>query len=611
MAARAWSSIGFLTAALVASAAAVAIVGSAGLGIFFYTRNAESRGDSPAKSTESEVADESKTPASDEPKGLTLQVSEREQLWEIEHHGNVLSRVAFPALTSALVKGDAKALAALFTADFKGDLLQQPTEVTIHTDIVDVVRQSDAGQPTVTVDRERFAEKLLEYRRVFKGSVKAKLALMKFRPTVSGNLDCLWEGTGQLRLWGETEPGQPGEITVYLKYMVVRPSKDAVEQGGWMAACAVTQSQIATAKHYLMKEMAAERGLHTERLQDNWKIDKQDPSTGGVYLCDYDRDGIMDVLVTDLNGYFLYKGLGDGKFKDVTTEVGLPTILPDLAGRSLVACWVDIDGDGWEDLILGKYIFRNDKGKRFVNVTAKSNFRLPLDSAGVAVADYDGDGKVDLYVFHAGKGKSSSWLTGQSGEGRGNQLFHNDGNWQFTDVTAKANASGGRRSTFTALWLDANNDGKPDLFVPNEFGNGVLLLNQGDGTFKEQPLADHPDDFGTMGATCGDINNDGNIDIYCGNMYSKAGNRVIGNLRPDAYSPEVMAKFRSFVKGSQLHINKGGQECVRFEQKGNEWQVNDAGWAYGAALVDLDNDGWLDIYAAAGFISRSRDEPDG
>src|SRR6266852_5694399 len=282
MSVRVWSSIGFLTAALVAGVAAVAIVGSAGLGIFFYTRNAENRGDQPAKTTESEVPEENKTPSSDDPKGLTLQVSEREQLWEIEHHGNVLGRVAFPALTAALVKDDANELAALLTADFKGELLQQPTEVTIHTDVVDVVRQSDSGQPPVAVERERFAEKLLEYRRLFKGPVKAKLALMKLRPTVSGNLDCLWEGTGQLRLWGETEPGQPGEITVYLKYVVLRPTKDAVERGGWMAACAITQSQIATAKHFLMKEVAAQRGLQTDRLQDNWKLDKQDPATGGV-----------------------------------------------------------------------------------------------------------------------------------------------------------------------------------------------------------------------------------------------------------------------------------------------------------------------------------------
>jgi hypothetical protein len=91
-------------------------------------------------------------------------------------------------------------------------------------------------------------------------------------------------------------------------------------------------------------------------------------------------------------------------------------------------------------------------------------------------------------------------------------------------------------------------------------------------------------------------------------MYSKAGSRVIGNVRPGTYPDKVMNKIRTFIKGSELHLNRGG---LRFEQKGQQWQVADAGWAYGPALVDLDNDGWLDIYATCGYISRSRTEPDG
>jgi len=66
--------------------------------------------------------------------------------------------------------------------------------------------------------------------------------------------------------------------------------------------------------------------------------------------------------------------------------------------------------------------------------------------------------------------------------------------------------------------------------------------------------------------------------------------------------------MRTFVKGSELHVNRGG---LRFDQKGMEWQVNDAGWAYGPALVDLNNDGFLDIHATCGYISRKRNEPDG
>ena len=88
----------------------------------------------------------------------------------------------------------------------------------------------------------------------------------------------------------------------------------------------------------------------------------------------------------------------------------------------------------------------------------------------------------------------------------------------------------------------------------------MLLVNNGNGTFTARPLADRPADFGTMGLAVGDVDNDGRIDIYCANMYSKAGTRVIGNLAPDAYPPAVMEKLRRFVAGSQLHLNKGGAE---------------------------------------------------
>src|SRR5262249_31727839 len=169
-------------------------------------------------------------------------------------------------------------------------------------------------------------------------------------------------------------------------------------------------------------------------------------------------------------------------------------------------------------------------------------------------------------------------------------------------------ALGGHPSTFTAAWLDANNDGWPDLYVPNEFGDGGLLVNQHDGTFSEHPPADRPPHFGSMGLARGDVDNDRHIDISSPNMASKAGTRVIGNLAPDAYPPAVLEKMRRFVAGSQLHLNKGG---LKFDQVGKSMQVAGVGWAYGACLADLDNDGWLDLYATAGFISRDRDEPDG
>ncbi|HZU35768.1 MAG TPA: VCBS repeat-containing protein, partial [Gemmataceae bacterium] len=222
---------------------------------------------------------------------------------------------------------------------------------------------------------------------------------------------------------------------------------------------------------------------------------------------------------------------------------------------------------------------------------------------------FDCDGKLDFYVTRPGTGKADSWLSGKAGDRmKQNQLWRNRGHWQFENVTARSGTSGDNRSTFTAAWLDADNDGWPDLYVINEFGNGVLYRNRHDGTFEAHELFNGPIDFGSMGLIAGDIDNDGNIDLYLGNMYSKAGNRVIGNLKSGIYPDNITAKIRTYVTGSQLWRNRGG---LKFEPQGQHFQVNSVGWSYGPALVDLDNDGYLDIYATCGFVSHARNEPDG
>jgi hypothetical protein len=544
---------------------------------------------------------------------LVLDGEQKEYLWQIEHHGNVLSRHGFKALAAALEKADGAALDRLLAPDFTGQAPPPEGGVGLHTDVLDVVRHGPDLAP-VTLGRTPFVDRLLELRRVFGPAVKAKLALMGLAPATWGDLEGPWQGTGQLRLWGEWEKGKPAEVIAYLRYRVRRPTAAGLDAGGWLSACTITQCQVGKAQRFLLRESAAARGIDPRQFYDNWAHDTAVTMTGGVYACDFNRDGILDLLITDLTGYYLYQGGPGGTFANVTTAMGLPAELDARTHTGFLAAFADLDGDGWVDLILGDQVYRNDHGRRFEDVTYASNLRLPEDCDGVAVADYDRDGLVDVYAVRGGPRKAGSWLTGKTGGRRGNVLFRNRGNWRFEDVTRQTGTDGGQRSTFTAVWLDADDDGWPDLYVPNEFGNGVLYLNQGRPAgggpvcFAPRELAPGPCDFGTMGAAAGDVDNDGHIDLYAANMYSKAGSRVIGNLRPGSFPEGVMARMRRFVTGSQLHRNLGGRG---FEQRGQAWQVNDCGWAYGPALIDLDNDGWLDLHATAGFISRSRSEPDG
>jgi hypothetical protein len=591
--------------------AALLVAACAAAGALWYFRG---RSDEPPPPPS--LANLPLTPAAEGPAdpGPSLTEAQRAYVWELEHHGNVLNMHGFKRLANALRDADAKALTAMLANDFAGQLPQDPHVTSLQSECVDVVRREDAGRTPARVGREQFLAALLGFRRNFTAKPPGvQLVLKTARPRIEGQLDGPWEGLAQLRLHGDSSPGQPCEITVLLDYETVRPTQEGLARPGWLRAARVRQSLVAQAKHYLLAEVTRERGLDPSLFHDNWLEDQESSSsqwtaTGGVFVCDFDRDGILDVLVTDLKRYALYRGGPDGHFVDVTAQVGLPILPLNETALSGVACWIDIDGDGWDDLILGGRVFRNLQGKRFVDYTARSRLRLPPDTISLVVADYDRDGKLDLYATRTGSGTARSWLDGRSARDAGNRLFRNQGDWQFEDVTERSGTSGGQRSTFTAVWLDANNDGWPDLYVTNEFGNGLLLENRGDGTFRERALGQGDLDFGTMGAAAGDIDNDGHIDIYAANMYSKAGNRVISNIPPGTYPAELMSKLRRFVAGSQMHLNKGD---FRFRQAGADLQVNGVGWAYGPVLADLDNDGWLDIFATAGHMSRDRNKPDG
>jgi hypothetical protein len=529
-----------------------------------------------------------------------METPQSEYLWEIENHGNKLARTNYglKTLGNALSRADKKALENILPDNFQGEVLGKPLEeIRVANEYCEVIRQQEGRAPREKMKREQFIGRLLQLREIFHQPPKVGIALMKLSPAQKEDMQGLWRGSCQLRMYGETGPGKPAEVILYLDYTVPEPSEENLTKSGWLRQAAIVQIQVAKAPHYLLRDVTAASGINTKPLHDNWKPGAQlKANTGGVYLFDYNRDGILDILVIDVNAVALYQGLPGGKFKDVTAEVGLPASLPSQGEAVAVA---DLDGDGWEDIIMGSHIFQNVEGKQFQDVTVLSNLKLPRDAVGIAVADYDRDGLVDLYVCRPGDRKKDSWLNGKGGDPKKlNQLWKNLGHWQFRNVTAESGTGADNRSTFSAVWLDANNDGWPDLYAINEFGKGVLFINNRDGTFKQQLMSEGASDFGSMGITCGSTANDGNIDIYCANMYSKAGTRVIGNVQPGTYSEKIMDIIRHFVVGSQMWKNRGVVDGkIKFEPMAQKYQVAGVGWAYGPALVDLDNDGFLDLYA--------------
>jgi hypothetical protein len=383
------------------------------------------------------------------------------------------------------------------------------------------------------------------------------------------------------------------------------PAPDVIaESKGWLRSFTVTSLHVGRAPEHLLVNVAAERGLKVDALYDNWKqpVGKRIVTSGGVHLADVDDDGFTDVLITDVHGPQLYLGQPDGKLRDVTRGSGLSP-----SRQTTIAVFGDFDNDGLPDLALDNQVLKNLGGGRFRYYTARSSLKLS-DAASYSVVDYDRDGRLDIYVsrqFASGM-TGDSWIAGPGGPG--NQLWRNLGNWQFENVTAQANAEAGKLSCFTTVWLDVNNDGWPDSYSINEFGGGRLLVNQGNGTFISRGLRDDWNDFGSMGLQVADVNNDGNIDIFTDNMFTKAGRRMMENLPEDSYPPEVMKHIKRFVTGSELYLNDGG---LSFRRAGHDMHVFQVGWSYGPSFVDLDNDGFQDLYATSGFMTVNNDEPDG
>lgn len=544
---------------------------------------------------------------------LALSNVEAKYLQDAEHLGGfVLGDLTLPQLGAAIGDGDEERLASYLAADFVGELFRPDAGQLALIEVADVRTWRSPRDVTRTVDGRGFVSQVMAWRAEFTRLNSASLKVMLMRPESHGEFDGPWVGSLKLRLTGIRVDGRIAEREVRFRCRLNSLTEDQPDRRGWLAGCVAYEARLSQAREHLLEEMQDETGIDVTALHDNWKRDDKTNLpflTGGTYLVDYDRDGRIDVLVTDLNGLALYHGREHGRFVNVTLAAGLPPLSAPREPPPLGAVFADFDNDGFPDLLLGSRLYRNVAGTRFdlLAVGRDTSLKLPREASQFSVADYDRDGNIDLYVVGLSEGspEGQPWI----GQARGSyhQLWKNKGGWQFEEVAESSGARGRGGPTFAATWFDANGDGWPDLMTSCETGKNDYLINQKDGTFREGQL---PDIYGgfSMGITAGDIDNDGRSDVYVANMYSKAGERIVDNLRQGVYPDDVDSQMRDFVSGNELYRSLGAE---KFERIGQATGVADVGWAYGPGFVDLDNDGWLDLYAPVGFQSVTPERPDG
>jgi hypothetical protein len=321
----------------------------------------------------------------------------------------------------------------------------------------------------------------------------------------------------------------------------------------------------------------------------------------GVATGDYDNDGFEDLYVTGYGGNHLYHNNGNGTFTDVTEVSGTGG-----SGWSTSAAWVDLDNDGLLDLVVLRYlkwnfediwcgerregyrsychpdefpavpplVYHNDGHGHFSEVAAAVGLDKPGKGLGIGLADYDGDGRTDLFVAN------DSMLE---------FLYHNKGNGTFEEVGLPAGvAVDGDARTYAGMgvgFADYNNDGLPDLIVTDLANQKYALYrNEGGGTFSYASFPSGVGKFTQLHSGWGvdflDYDNDGWKDLIVAQGHD------IDNI--ELTSPQLR------YKEPLLLLKNAGQAFVDVSQASGD--VFQRAWVgRGLATGDIDNDGRVDV----------------
>jgi len=318
----------------------------------------------------------------------------------------------------------------------------------------------------------------------------------------------------------------------------------------------------------------------------------KDKGTNGVALADYNGDNLTDIYIVASESYDenkpatwnrLLANEGDGTFKDVTREAGVAgnniTEFRSQMGDKIGASWGDYNNDGFPDL----YLTHAGKDQLYHN-NSDGTFTEVTAEAGIQGEERQVSSSA-LWFDYNNDGLLDLYVSvwddmSSEDRDRRNRMYENIGDNNFDDIS-KSSGLDDSGFTWTTVALDVNNDGFLDLYLANDFGPNRLYINNGDGTFSENTEEfGLSDPFQGMGLAIGDPDLNGFFDIYLTNLTEMG--------QEDQVNP--------------LFMNTGNN---KFENRSDEVGVSLAGWGWGTEFFDFNNNGLEDLVVVNGFLTNT------
>jgi enediyne biosynthesis protein E4 len=382
----------------------------------------------------------------------------------------------------------------------------------------------------------------------------------------------------------------------------------SAQQAQLPAAAGNTKAPAASLTHF--EDIGPQAGLTVSHISSPDKRYIIESVSGGIGLIDCDNDGKLDIVAVHGSNVDRYRKQGGDllvtlfhqdanlKFTDITAQAGLTR-----KGWGMGVAVADFDNDGLPDLYVtgygGNALYHNLGNCKFEDVTDQAGVGGGGFSLGAAWADYDRDGKVDLFVSRyvhvdmnklpeLGSDEKFCRFRGvlvQCGpwgmQGESDLLFHNRGDGTFEEVSKKAGVNDPHLNYgMGVVWGDLDNDGWPDLYVADDAGPNYMYRNRHDGTFEEVGLVGGADlsgdgqELGSMGVDLGDYLHNGRLSVF----------------------------VTEFVDQSDTLYRNNGDGFADVSANAQIAQPSHPYVGWGTGFFDMDNDGWLDIFAANGHV---------